>query len=83
MRTITSAEAEKAFGKVLEDTKLGPVAVAQNGKPSAVILSFDEYQRITGKARQDLLDAMREMRAYAASQGLTEQKLDELLADES
>lgn len=83
MRTITSAEAERTFGKILEDAKSGPVAVAQNGKPSAVILSFDEYQRITGKARQDLLDVMRDTQAYAVSQGLTEEKLEQLLADDS
>lgn len=83
MRTITSDEAASAFRKVIESAKREPVAVSENGKPSAVILSFDDYQRITGEAKHELLAAMQRMREHAAAQGLTEAKLDELLADDS
>ena len=83
MRTITSTEAAREFGKLIESAKREPVAVSENGKPSAVILSFDEYQRIVGAAKRELLESMQRMRSYATTKGLTEAKLDELLADDS
>lgn len=83
MRTMTTLEAESAFTKVIEAARLEPVAVTQNGEPSAVVMSYDAYQRITGAARRELLETMQRMRAHATSRGLTEEKLDELLADES
>ena len=83
MRTVTTREAESAFTKVIEAAQREPVAVTENGEPSAVVMSYDDYQRITGRARRELLETMQRMRAYAAEQGLTEAKLDELLADES
>ena len=83
MRTITAQEAASAFGKLIETAKREPVTVSENGQPSAVVLSFADYQRITGEAKRELLATMESMRAYAAAQGLTPEKLDELLADES
>lgn len=83
MRTITSHEAGSAFSKVIEAAKREPVTVSEDGKPSAVVLSFEDYQRITGAAKRELLDTMTRMRSYATSQGLTEVRLDELLADDS
>lgn len=52
MRTVTSHEAEQGFNKVIEAAKLEPVTVTENGTPSAVVMSFDDYQRITGQARR-------------------------------
>ncbi len=40
IRTIAS--------EVIESAKREPVTGSNDGKPSAVILSFDDYQRITG-----------------------------------
>ncbi|MER9625881.1 type II toxin-antitoxin system Phd/YefM family antitoxin [Mesorhizobium sp. M0222] len=32
-------------------TKDGPVIITDRGKPAHVLLSFDEYKRLTGKMR--------------------------------
>ena len=83
MRTITSHEAGSAFAKVMEAARKEPVTVSENGKPSAVVLSFEDYQRITGAAKSELLASMVRLRKHAAAEGLTEAKLAELLADDS
>ena len=83
MRTMTSREAERAFTKVIETAQREPVAVTENGEFSAVVMSYDDYQRLTGQARRELQDAMKRMRAHAAEQGLSEETLAELLADDS
>ena len=83
MRSVTAREAEDAFADLIAAVKREPVAVTEGGAPSAVVMSFDDYQRITGHARRELIETMQRMREHAATQGLDEAKLAELLADES
>jgi prevent-host-death family protein len=46
MAVVTSAEAQKNFGRYREQALAEPVVVTQYGKPSVVILSASEYQRL-------------------------------------
>jgi prevent-host-death family protein len=47
MTTITATYAKSNFGAVLDETKKGPVIVQKNSRTVAVILSNDEYDRLT------------------------------------
>ena len=46
MTVVTSAEAQKNFGRYREQALAGPVVVTQYGKPSVVIISAAEYERL-------------------------------------
>jgi PHD/YefM family antitoxin component YafN of YafNO toxin-antitoxin module len=46
MTIITSAEAQKNFGRHRERALVEPVIVTQYGKPSVVIISAAEYERL-------------------------------------
>ena len=46
MAVISSAEAQKSFGRYREQALEEPVVVTQYGKPSVVILSASEYERL-------------------------------------
>jgi len=46
MTTVTSAEAQKNFGRYREQALAEPVVVTQYGKPSVVIVSATEYERL-------------------------------------
>lgn len=46
MTAITSAEAQKNFGRYREQALSEPVVVTQYGKPSVVIISAAEYERL-------------------------------------
>jgi prevent-host-death family protein len=46
MSTVTSAEAQKNFGRYREQALAEPVVVTQYGKPSVVIISAAEYERL-------------------------------------
>ncbi|HEV2301912.1 MAG TPA: type II toxin-antitoxin system Phd/YefM family antitoxin [Stellaceae bacterium] len=46
MAVVTSAEAQKNFGRCREQALEGPVIVTQYGKPSVVIISAVEYDRL-------------------------------------
>ena len=46
MATVSSAEAQKNFGHYREQAIEEPVVVTQYGKPSVVIISAVEYERL-------------------------------------
>lgn len=46
MTTVTSAEAQKNFGRYRERALAEPVVITQYGKPSVVIISAVEYTRL-------------------------------------
>jgi prevent-host-death family protein len=46
MAMVTSAEAQKNFGRCREQALAEPVVVTQYGKPSVVIISAAEYERL-------------------------------------
>ena len=84
MRSVTTHDAETAFAALVASAQQEPVAVTRDdGQTSAVLMSYADYQRITGQTRLDLIDVMHRMRTHAAAQGLDEAKLAELLADDS
>jgi PHD/YefM family antitoxin component YafN of YafNO toxin-antitoxin module len=76
-------EAQAALPALFTDAKIAPVAVVEDGGSTAVVMSLSEYERITGARRTALADTVSRMRAEAAAKGLTEEKLAELLADDS
>ena len=43
---VTSAEAQKNFGRYREQALAEPVVVTQYGKPSVVMISAAEYERL-------------------------------------
>lgn len=55
--TISSREFNQNGSLAKKATKAGPVFITDRGKPSLVLLSFEEYQRITVK-KQTLADAL-------------------------
>lgn len=83
MKTFTALDAKNRFGQVIDAAQREPVTVTRQGRPSVVILSADEYQRRQTRAWRNLLAVMDETGRYAADQNLTEETLDQLLADES
>lgn len=47
MTHFTSREFNQSLSKAKKDALTGPVFVTDRGKPSHVLLSYDEYERIT------------------------------------
>jgi prevent-host-death family protein len=83
MRTISSLDAKNRFGQLLETVQRAPVTVTKQGRPTAVVLSVEDYERMRGAAWRRLTETMEVARREAADRGLTDEQLDALLADES
>ena len=83
MRTISAIDAKNRFGQLLAAAQQAPVTVTKKGRPAAVVMSIEDYERIRGAAWKRLLGTMETARNEAAERGLTDERLDELLDDES
>jgi prevent-host-death family protein len=48
--TLTSREANQNFSRAKRAAKKGPVIITERGKPAQLLMSYEEYRRLTGKA---------------------------------
>lgn len=83
MKSITALEAKNRFGEVLEAAQRQPVSITRNGRPSVVVISAESYARRQRLARERPQQAMRRAGEHAAARGMSENVLQQLLADES
>ena len=52
MRTVPASAVAKNFGEYHDAALAAPVAVTKHGRTSVVMLSFEEFSRLTGLAAQ-------------------------------
>jgi prevent-host-death family protein len=57
MKTMTSREANQDFSRAKREAKSGPVIITERGRPANVLMSYDEYKRLTGK-RTNIVDLL-------------------------
>jgi len=55
--TLSSRELNQDVTRAKKATRNGPVFITDRGKPAHVLLSFDDYQRLT-KQRRNVADAL-------------------------
>ena len=83
MREITVREARNRFGQLLDAAQRSPVRVTKKGRAVTVMLSMQLYDQLRGSAWERLTSTMDAMGEEASARGLTDAKLDALLADEN
>lgn len=84
MKTIAADEAENQLGAILDEVQREPVAIRKQDKDVAVVLSMAEYERLRKGNVRAFLDLRNEVAAQTAANGLTEERLADLLtADEA
>lgn len=83
MLETTARNAKNRFGQFLDAARRAPVRVTKNGRAVTVMMSVEHYERLRGAAWERLTATMDAMGAEAAERGLTDAKLQALLADES
>ena len=55
--TLSSRELNQDVSRAKKATRLGPVFITDRGKPAHVLLSFEDYQRLT-QQRRSIADAL-------------------------
>jgi len=48
MKSMSAKEAKNGFGLLLDTARAEPVVIEKHGRPVVVVLSVEQYQRLTG-----------------------------------
>lgn len=83
MLTMTANEAKTHFGQLLDKAQRQPVQVTRHDRVVGVMIGADDYEAMRAYYADRLQQTLHETAEAAAAAGLTEEKLAELLADES
>lgn len=83
MQTYTANEAKTHFGKFLDNAQREPVRVMRHDRVVGVMVSAQDYEAMRAFYADRLRHTLRESAENAVADGLTDEKLAELLADES
>lgn len=83
MQTYTANEAKTRFGEFLDRAQREPVRVMRHDRVVGVMVSAEDYEAMRAYYADRLRQTLKESATGAAAAGLTEEKLAELLADDS
>ena len=83
MQTYTANEAKTRFGEFLDRVQREPVRVMRHNRVVGVMVSAEDYEAMRTFYADRLRKTLRETAAAAAAAGMTEEILEQLLADES
>ncbi len=79
---MAATEAKNRLGAILDEAQREPIVISRQGRDIAVVLSMADYERLRSGNIQVFLDLRNQVAAEAAANGLTEERLNELLADD-
>jgi prevent-host-death family protein len=80
MKVVSATEAKQAFAAVIDKAQREPVIIRKQNRDVAVIMSIEDYQRLTQVNLQEFQSFREKIGHKAQERGLTEGKLDEILA---
>lgn len=83
MQRMTADQAKTQFDDLINKAQLQPVQVIDNDRVVAVMVPANDYEDMRAFYAARLISTMARTAREAAAAGLTQEKLDELLADES
>jgi prevent-host-death family protein len=82
MITVSSNHAKQAFGRILESAQREPVVIEKHKRPSVVMLSIVEYDRLRGLNLAEFGAFCDAIGQRAAQLGMNEETLNALLDEE-
>jgi prevent-host-death family protein len=82
MKTVPATEAKNRLGAILDDAQREPIVIRRQDRDIAVVLSMADYERLRTGNIQAFLELRNQIAADAAANGLTDDRLNDLLADD-
>jgi prevent-host-death family protein len=80
MKSVPATEVERRLGAILDDAQREPIVIRREDRDVAVVISMEEYERLRSGKVQAFIDLRTEIAAEAASRGLTEARIADLLS---
>ncbi len=82
MKSVTATDAKNRLGAILDAAQREPIAIRRQDRAVAVVMSMADYERLRSGNIQAFLELRNQVASEAAANGLTEERLNELLADD-
>jgi prevent-host-death family protein len=82
MTTVSATHAKQNFAAILDQSQREPVRIQRHERDVAVLVSANEWEKIHQMRVKDLIRFTEETSRYAESKGMTDELLEQLLADE-
>lgn len=82
MAVVSASEAKQALASIIDVAAREPVVIQRHERDVAVLMSVEEYRRLSGLAVAEFQRVADEVAERARSRGLTSQRLEELLASD-
>jgi prevent-host-death family protein len=81
MAIVSATHAKQNFAALLDQAQREPVRIQRHERDVAVLVSAEEYEKIHQLRVKELLRFTEEKSKYAEAQGMTDELLEQLLAD--
>jgi len=82
MATVSATRAKQNFAALIDTAQREPVRIQRHERDVAVLVSAEEWEKIHKMRVAELLRFTEESGRYAESKGMTDDLLEQLLADE-
>jgi prevent-host-death family protein len=82
MQVVSSSEARNNLAAMLDKAQQEPIAIQKQGRNAAVLLSYEEYERLTADPVRRFQSICERIGCNAAERGLTDELFHEILAQE-
>ncbi|MGA2217070.1 MAG: type II toxin-antitoxin system Phd/YefM family antitoxin [Terracidiphilus sp.] len=82
MATVSATRAKQNFAAIIDQAQREPVTIQRHERDVAVLVSAAEWDRIHQARVRDLLRYTEGTSRYAESKGMTDEVLEQLLANE-
>lgn len=82
MQTFTANEAKTRFGELIDRVQREPIQVTRHNRVVGVMVSAEDYHAMRVFYADRLRHTLKETAKEAAAKGLTDEKLEQLLAHE-
>lgn len=81
MRYVSATDAKQRLAAILDAAQREPVTIKRQNREVAVVLSPEDYRRLTGANVEAFQRFCDRVSRQAAEAGMTEKKLERLLTD--
>jgi len=84
MKTVAAKEAKNRFGQLIDDAQRGPVTIEKNGRPFAVVQSYEDFQtteRWKMSSLQSAIDEAREQFAQGLGKPFDQTAIDKIKSE--
>ena len=79
---MSATHAKQNFAALLDAAQREPVRIQRHERDVAVLVSAEEWEKVHKMRVEQLIRFTEESGRYAASKGMTDELLEQLLADE-